>query len=169
MGTTKSGRYLNTNGSRRSVSDYALVHSNEGTFAWKQIRRDGKPAKQIRLASGGHGQYGMDLLDKYHIKYNVTKTWSNGVRVGNVPDHKDKRKAKDNNQSWFPKTWTAKDIKRAGEHVASLKHNRNTPDGKAVFGVYKGVRVSVIRTKGRIATIFPDLDQSFVIKKGKKK
>lgn len=108
------------------------------------------------------------ISDDYSI-YNVTKTWSNGVRVGNVPDHKDKRKAKDNNQSWFPKTWTAKDIKRAGEHVASLKHNRNTPDGKAVFGVYKGVRVGVIRAKGRIATIFPDLDQSSVIKKGKKK
>ena len=30
MGTGKSGRYLNTRGSGRTVSDYALVHSNEG-------------------------------------------------------------------------------------------------------------------------------------------
>lgn len=149
------------------MSDYALVHSNEGTFAWKQIRRNGKPAKQIRLASGGHGQYGMDLLDKYHIKYNVIKIWSNGVRMGNVSDHKDRRKANANNQSWFPKSWTAKDIKHAGEHVAGLKHNRNTPDGKAIFGVYKSVRVGVIITKGRIATIFPDVDQSSVVRKGK--
>lgn len=168
MGTTKSGRYLNTKGTGRSISDYALVHSNEGTFIWKDIRRNGKPAKQIRIASGGHGQRGMDLLDKYHIKYNITKTWANGVRVGNVPDHKDKRKARANNQAWFPKQWTTKDIKRAGEHVASLKHNRNTSNGKPVFGVYKGVRVGVIRTKGRPATIFPDVDQSSVFRKGKK-
>lgn len=113
-------------------------------------------------------QYGMDLLDKYHIKYNVIKIWSNGVRVGNVPDHKDRRKANANNQSWFPKSWAAEDIKHAGEHVAGLKHNRNTPDGKAIFGVYKSVRVGVIRTKGRIATIFPDVDQSSVFRKGKK-
>ena len=168
MGTTQSGRYLNTNGSRRNVSDYAFVHSNEGTFGWKDIHINGKPAKQIRLASGGHGQKGMDLLDKYHISYNVTKTWSNGVRVGNVPDHKLKSKRRNNAQSWFPKSWNAKDIKRAGEHVAGLKHNRNTPDGKPVYGIYKGVRVGVIRTKGRIATIFPDSDQSSVIKRRKK-
>ena len=34
MGTGKSGRYLNTRGSGRTVSDYALVHSNEGTFTY---------------------------------------------------------------------------------------------------------------------------------------
>ena len=33
MGTGKSGRYLNTRGSGRSVSDYALVH-----FLLKQER-----------------------------------------------------------------------------------------------------------------------------------
>ncbi len=168
MGTTKSGRYLSTKGSRRSVSDFALVHSNEGDFIKKQIRIDGKPAIKLRLGNGGHGQDGMDLLDKYNIKYNITKTWSNGVRVGNVPNHKNKMKAKRNMQSWFPKSWTAKDIKRAGEHFAGLKHNRRTPDGKPVYGVYKGVKVGVIRTKGRIATIFPDVDQSSVARKGKK-
>ena len=84
MGTSKSGRHLNTRGSARSVSDFALVHSNEGTFRWKQIRRNGMPARQIRLDSGGHGQKGMDLLDKYHIAYQVTKTYPNGVRIGKI-------------------------------------------------------------------------------------
>ena len=60
MGTTKSGRYLSTKGSRRSVSDFALVHSNEGDFIKKQIRIDGKPAIKLRLGNGGHGQDGMD-------------------------------------------------------------------------------------------------------------
>ncbi len=59
-------------------------------------------------------------------------------------------------QAWFPATWSNKDIKRAGTHVASLKQNRHVPDGKIVWGNYKGVRVGVIRTYGKIATIFPD-------------
>ena len=68
MGTSKNGRYLNTKGSGRSVSDFALVHSSEGTFKWKLVKKNGKKVKQIRLASGGHSQYGMDLLDKYGIE-----------------------------------------------------------------------------------------------------
>ena len=164
MGTSKSGRYLNTKGSGRSVSEFALVHSNEGRYT--------KPSgngNKIRLVSGGHGQTGMDQLDKYGIKYNVLKTYKNGVRVGNVPNHKDKRKQTGMNQTWFPKTWTSKDIKRAGEHVSGLKSNRHVKDGKPVFGVYKGVRVGVIRTNGKIATVFPDSNQSSVLKRRKKK
>ena len=42
------------------------------------------------------------------------------------------------------------------------------PDGKAFFGVYKGVRVGVIKTNGKIATVFPDADQSTVLKKRRK-
>ena len=71
-------------------------------------------------------------------------------------------------QSWFPKNWSAKDIKRAGEHVAGLKKNRKAKDGTAVYGVYKGVRVGVMRTNGEISTIFPDIDQSSVVRKKKK-
>lgn len=71
-------------------------------------------------------------------------------------------------QTWFPKSWTTKDIRHAGEHVAGLKGNRHAPDGKAVYGVYKGVRVGVIRTNGKIATVFPDADQSSVLKKRRK-
>lgn len=111
----------------------------------------------------------MKQLDKYGIKYNIVKTYPNGVRVGNIPDHKDKRKRTGINQAWFPKTWTARDIKRAGSHVAGLKHNRRVPDGQPIWGIYKGVRVGVIRTHGKIATIFPDTDQSSVLTKRRKK
>ena len=100
MGTGKSGRYLNTKGSGRSVSDFALVHSNEGTFNHPM------PGNPLRLVSGGHGQRNMDLLDKYGIQYNVVKTYSNGVRVGNIPTHRNKLKARYNGQAWFPKKWT---------------------------------------------------------------
>ena len=37
-------------------------------------------------------------------------------------------------------------------------------DGVRIYGVYKGVRVGVIMTKGKIATVFPDVDQSSLAK-----
>lgn len=163
MGTGKSGRYLNTKGSSRSISDFALVHSNEGTFTYTP-----KGHHISKLKSGGHGQAGMDLLKRQKIAYNIVKTYSNGVRVGNVPSHKDPRKRTGTGQAWFPKSWKEKDIRRAGEHVAGLKKNRHAPDGKVIFGTYKGVRVGVIKTHGKISTIFPDSNQSKVLKKRRK-
>lgn len=104
----------------------------------------------------------------YHnIRYKVEKTYPNGVRVGHVLDHTKKAKRQSMGQSWFPKSWTSKDIKHAGEHVANLKSNRHVPDGKRIYGMWKGVRVGVIKTNGRIGTIFPDSTQP--IKKGGKK
>lgn len=164
MGTGKSGRYLNTYGTGRTVSDFAAVHSNEGTFIYTQIGHH-----LNRLASGGHGQANIDLMDRHHIEYTIVKTYSNGVRVGNVTNHGNKKKRSGTNQAWFPKTWTEKDIKRAGSHVAGLKENRHTPSGKPLYGVYKGVRVGIIKTNGKIATVFPDSDQSFVVKRRKRK
>lgn len=91
---------------------------------------------------------------------------ANGVRVGHVIDHKNPLKQKSMGQSWFPKEWTGKDIKHAGEHVANLKGNRHSQNGVAVYGMWKGVRVGVIRTHGKIATVFPDSKQP--IKKKRK-
>lgn len=164
MGTGKTGRYLNTNGSARSVSNFALVHSNEGTFTYTP---NGHHISKLK--SGGHGQAGMNLLARHNIPYHVVKTYQNGVRIGNVPGHKDKNKRTGIGQAWFPKTWTAKDIKHAGEHVAGLKHNRHSSNGQSVFGTYKGVRVGVKRTNGRISTIFPDSNQSSTLKRRRKK
>jgi len=155
VGTTKSGRVLNTRGSRGSASQFSVVHSNEGAYT--------KPIKgnRIKLKSGGHGQAGMNELDKYGIRYKVEKTYPNGVRVGYVIDHTNKAKRESMGQSWFPKNWTSKDIKHAGEHVANLKGNRHSKDGVAVYGMWKGVRVGVIRTHGQIGTIFPDSKQPY--------
>ena len=169
MGTGKSGRYLNTRGSGRSASDFAVVHSLDGRFVKTLGKVNGKVQFKPRLAAGGHGQAGMDLLDKYGIEYHVVKTYPNGVRVGYVPWHKDKRKHSGYGQSWFPSNWTDKDIKRAGSHVASLKGNRHVSDGVIVYGNYKGVRVGVIRTNGKISTVFPDSNQTPVLNKRRKK
>ncbi len=51
---------------------------------------------------------GLELLDKYGIKYNIVKIYPNGVRIGNVPNHKERSKQKGTGQSWFPKSWTEK-------------------------------------------------------------
>lgn len=44
MGTTKTGRVLNTKGAAGVASHYSVVHSNEGTFtkAGKNNHKDGK-------------------------------------------------------------------------------------------------------------------------------
>ncbi len=77
MGTSKPGRYMNTKGSARTMSQFALVHASEGKFTRPQ-----KPTDLLKLMSGGHGQKGMDLLDKYGIAYHIVKVYPNGVRVG---------------------------------------------------------------------------------------
>ncbi len=169
MGTGKSGRYLNTRGSGRTVSDFAVVHSLEGRFVKTQVKVNGKVQFKPRLAAGGHGQAGMDLLDKYGIQYHVVKTYPNGVRVGYIPRHDKKSKQSGIGQAWFPSNWTDKDIKRAGSHVAGLTGNRHIPDGVTVYGTYKGVRVGIMRTNGKIATVFPDSNQNSVLNKRRKR
>lgn len=62
-------------------------------------------------------------------------------------------------QAWFPEGWTTRDIVRAGEYVVSLKSNADVPDGVTMWGTYKGVHVGVKKKGGRVATVFPDLDQ----------
>ena len=165
MGTSRSGLYLSTKGSRRKISEFALVHSNEGTF---MNVKSPKPKKSpFRMKSGGHGEDNIKLLKKYGIKYNIIKTYPNGVRVGNVEGHKEPKKRNSNGQTWFPKSWTANDIQKAGEHVAALESNKHIKDGYNMYGMWKGVKVVVRKTNGKVATIFPDVKQP-TKKKGKK-
>lgn len=165
MGTSRSGLYLGTKGSKRKVSDYALVHSNEGTFM--NVKSPQPKQSPFRMRSGGHGEDNIKLLNKYGIKYNIVKTYPNGVRIGNVEGHKEPKKRNGTGQTWFPKSWTSKDIQKAGTHVASLKSNKHIGDGHNMYGMWKGVKVVVRKTNGKVATIFPDVKQSMK-KKGKK-
>lgn len=176
MGTGRSGQYSGTHGSRTAnqrsergkgytVYPSALEHANTGVFHLTLNKHGkGNVTRSPRLFAGGHGEDGRKLLDKYGIQHNIVKTYSNGVRVGNVPNHCKRFKRKGIGQSWFPKEWNQKMIKKAGEYVANLKRNRNVADGINVYGTYKGVRVGIKKTKGEIATVFPDSDQSKVLK-----
>lgn len=108
------------------------------------------------IKSGGHGQSALDIMDRHGIDYDIVDTYPNGVRVGNIPSSRDKAKRTGSNMAWFPSHWTVRDIVRAGEHISRIKANRGVRDGETIWGVYKGVRVGVIKTNGQIASIFPD-------------
>lgn len=108
MGTTRSGAYINTKGSGKRASDFAVIHSIEGDFTKQLVKINGKKVTRLRLTNGGHGQRGIELLKKYGIKYNIVKTYPNGVRAGNIPNHKIKKKRSGISQSWFPTNWNRK-------------------------------------------------------------
>lgn len=82
------------------------------------------------------------------------------MRIGYVPNHKNALKNGEKTktgQSWFPVSWTKIDIKNAGEYVINSTPNFDTiPDGTAIYAIYKGVRVGVIKTGGKPSTVFPD-------------
>ena len=92
MGTSKPGRYMNTKGSARTMSQFSLVHASEGKFTRPQ-----RPTDPLKLMSGGHGQKGMNLLDKYGIAYNIVKiypnekTWVKPIVVSRVMERKDNK------------------------------------------------------------------------------
>jgi hypothetical protein len=140
---------------KEHISEKVLEHSSKGEYT-----------KTNRLKSGGHGQEAIDYMDKHNIKYNIVKTYKNGVRIGNVPEHDKKIKRTGNNQSWFPKDWDRQEIKKAGQKVS---RGKKLEDGKHKTGKYKKVDIVVVRTNGKIATIFPDSKQSVKSKKQNKR
>lgn len=128
-------------GPKEEISNKALEHSSKGEF-----KSNG------RMKSGGHGEENLVILRNDGIDYTIVKTYSNGVRVGNVPSHDKKIKRSGTNQSWFPKSWSRDTIKRAGQVVA---RGEKLSDGDIKSGFYGNVYVGIIRTNQKIATIFP--------------
>jgi hypothetical protein len=159
MGTGESGNYY-TSGGSSVVHHEAIIHSIDGEYV-----HDSKTGRPTRLRAGGHGQASMTVMARNGIEFNVVKTYENGVRVGNVPRHKATYKTTGIAQAWFPKSWTVRDIVKAGEHVVSLKSNQGAKDGSTMWGTYKGVHVGALKTNGKVATVFPDIDQSGVLKR----
>lgn len=132
-------------GSKEHISDKALEHSSKGEYQ-----------SNGRIKSGGHGEECLKHLKDNNIEYNIVRTYRNGVRVGNIPSHDKKAKRTGANQSWFPKDWDREKIKKAGQVVS---RGEKKPDGEIKEGKYDNVNVGVIRTKGKIATIFPTSTQ----------
>ena len=135
----------------KSIDNTAITHSSVGDFTYNP-----KTGAVSKMKGGGHGQANIEFLEANGLEYNIVKVYDNGVRIGNIPDHKVKAKRTGTNQSWFPESWSESDIAKAGAYIGNLLENVNAADGVTVFGNYNGVRVGVIRTNGRISTIFPD-------------
>ncbi|MGF6353048.1 WXG100 family type VII secretion target [Paenibacillus sp. 4624] len=136
------------------VSPKVIEHSSKGDFTVNP-----KNGKISKMRGGGHGQSNIDFLRTNGFEYNIEKTYPNGVRVGNVPEHKTPAKREGSNQAWFPKNWSESDIVEAGKSVVDIPQNASKPDGVVIYGEYKGVRVGVIKTNGEIGTIFPDAEK----------
>lgn len=83
------------------IDEKAVEHSSKGEYTTTK-----------RLKSGGHGQEALDYMNKNNIHYNITKTYANGVRIGNVPMHQKVKKRSGSNQSWFPASWNKENIKK---------------------------------------------------------
>ena len=135
----------------KSIDNTAITHSSVGDFTYNP-----KTGAVSKMKGGGHGQANIEFLEANGLEYNIVKVYDNGVRIGNILDHKVKAKRTGTNQSWFPESWSESDIANAGAYIGNLLENVNAADGVTVFGNYNGVRVGVIRTNGRISTIFPD-------------
>lgn len=140
------------------ISDRTIKHSSLGDFTL-----DPRTGKISKFKCGGHGEENIKFLKNNNIDFNIAYEYNNGVRVGNVPEHKDKKKRSGNNQTWFPKWWNRKIIKKAGEKV--LKNNINLPNGKQATSMYKNVKVAIRKTNGQVTTIYPTKDQKGEVKK----
>ncbi|CAL2080645.1 EndoU domain-containing protein [Tenacibaculum sp. 190524A05c] len=144
------------------ITDDVVKHANEGEFSLPA-----NPKKSLlpgKMKVGGHGQDNIDFLDSIGRKYKIEHTFENGVRIGGVEKHDKKVKRliegrNNTGQSWFPINWDKAKIIEAFEHVVrnNLEDFIELQDGPPpLFDIYEGVRVGVLKTKGKPATIFPD-------------
>lgn len=115
------------------------------------------------MKSGGHSQENINFLDKIGRKYKVEHTYENGVRIGAVEGHDSKFKRliegqTNTGQSWFPESWDKTKIKLAGGYVIERNFEafKILEDGIPIFDNFDGIRVGVMKTRGKPATIFPD-------------
>lgn len=137
-----------------TVSKETLKHSTVGDFT--NLKNPKKPPggkNGGNMKGGGHSQANIDLLKSKGYSYTITKTYDNGVRIGNVDLHKDNDKRNNSGQSWFPESWNNDDVIKAGTYVA----NTVKSDESKRFGEYNGVRVGIyVDQNGYPTTIFPD-------------
>lgn len=185
MGSGPSGTYYSAKGSY-AIDHNGLIHSIEGNFV---LGADGRPT---RMKSGGHGQMNLQILEENGIRYEIVLEYANGVRLGNVPNHKNRAKSKGMGQTWFPRSWTTEtvlDASRALHDHFSHSINGMKRDAKSEMKRlhisdasrlsqqtklykfrYKNVDLQafVNRITGQVDSIFPAFEQksSIIFSKG---
>lgn len=137
------------------ISQKTQKHSAKGDFVYPKEYR---PQKVLTMKSGGHGQENIVFLKKKKLSFSVDTEFANGVRLGHIDRHFQRRDKRKNGHAWFPSSWDRQDIKKAGQHVVSLKRNAKLIDGYKHTGRYRGVTVGVIARKGLVKTVFPFFD-----------
>ena len=107
-----------------------------------------------RMTGGGHGQDNIDHLIQNNMPLNVEHEFSNGVRVGNIPNHKNKAKRTGDGQAWFPESWNPAEIAEAGEVI--FKKQANGGVGP-FFDTHNGVNIGIFvdPNTSKVSTIFP--------------
>lgn len=153
MGTGESHSYPSLARSARggesiSFPASSLIHASIGEYT----------QNSNRLKSGCHSQAGLEELRRRGIKFEIEKTYRNGVRAGRVPQHYQKMKRKSCGQLWFPKDWTSADIRKAARAVLLENPSLTKGEGMAT-GWYNNVKVGIIVRNGQIKTIFPTKEQ----------
>lgn len=137
-----------------TVPDKTLKHSTVGDFT--NLKNPKKPPSEKnggKMKGGGHSQANIDLLEAKGYSYTITKTYDNGVRIGNVAWHSNRVKREEHGQSWFPEDWNSDEVLKAGTYVANNSTDINMPK----FAEYNGVRVGIfLDNEGLPSTIFPD-------------
>ena len=126
----------------------AMKHVSRGDFLYRK-------RKPIKMTGGGHGQANIEYLNKHKIRHCTVFTYQNGVRLGNVSIHRREKCRTKGSQCWFPKEWDTNDVRKAAEHVTSLKRNANKGNNEVKYGSYKGVKIGVYATDKKIKTVFP--------------
>ncbi|MCH4830030.1 EndoU domain-containing protein [Flavobacterium columnare] len=137
-------------------SNEPLTHADIGDF--KNPTNPSASLESGKMTGGGHGQTNIDYLEATGKQYNIEHTFDNGVRTGNVPTHDVAGKRTGVGQSWFPSSWTKQEIDLASKYVIQKNQSayNELADGIAIYDIYKGVRVGIIKTDGKFATVFPD-------------
>lgn len=138
------------------ASNNPITHADIGDF--KNPNNPSTSLESGKMTGGGHGQSNIDYLEATGKQYNIEHTFDNGVRTGNIPTHDLAGKRTGVGQSWFPSNWTKQEIDAASKYIIQKNQSAYNAlaDGVSIYDTYKGVRVGIIKTDGKFATIFPD-------------
>lgn len=149
-----------------TVDRSTLSHSTVGDFS--NLKNPKKPASQKNggnMKGGGHSQANIDELNNRGIAYRIEKTYSNGVRIGGIENHKEKAKILgESGHSWFPEDWDEDKIRIAGTYTANkpqITIEKKTDSGEITgylhFSTYNEVTIGIFSDVNKNPkTIFPD-------------
>lgn len=90
-----------------TILEIILKHSVCGNFIGLENPKKSPSLNNGGLPKGGgHSQAGIDELKNRGWSVQITKTYKNGVRIGNIPQHKQSFRKSGSQMSWLSKDWT---------------------------------------------------------------